>query len=142
MVAGVWLWGLAPWFFLVSAAANVKTAGARRLHFDLGWWSYVFPNTAFVLATLAIGEALQNHALQFVGTGLAAALAVAWAWVAAMTVRAVVRREVLWKGKDENRDEANPSTITTGGDEEGGATCAGAEWETQTWPKRARAGSY
>jgi tellurite resistance protein TehA-like permease len=53
VMVGVWLWGLACWFFLVSLAANVKTAESGRLHFGLGWWSFVFPNTAFVLATFA-----------------------------------------------------------------------------------------
>lgn len=112
LVAGVWLWGLALWFFLVSAAANIGTAGARRLHFGLAWWGYVFPNTAFVQATFAIGEALHSHALQVVGTALAGALVVAWACVAGMTLRAVVRREVLWKGKDE---DSGGATATVGG---------------------------
>jgi len=53
VMVGVWLWGLACWVFLVSLAANVKTAESGRLHFGLGWWSFVFPNTAFVLATFA-----------------------------------------------------------------------------------------
>jgi tellurite resistance protein TehA-like permease len=53
LVAGIWLWGLACWFFLVSLTANIKTVESGRLHFGLGWWSFVFPNTAFVLSTFA-----------------------------------------------------------------------------------------
>jgi tellurite resistance protein TehA-like permease len=53
LVCGIWLWGLACWFFLVSLAANAGAAELGKLHVSLGFWSFVFPNTAFVMATFA-----------------------------------------------------------------------------------------
>lgn len=43
---GLWLWGLALWFFLVSAFAHWSTVKhAPRWKFAMTWYSYVFPNT-------------------------------------------------------------------------------------------------
>jgi tellurite resistance protein TehA-like permease len=53
LMCGIWLWGLSCWFFLVSLAANAWAAEMKKLHFTLGFWSFIFPNTAFVLATFA-----------------------------------------------------------------------------------------
>lgn len=42
---GLWLWGLALWFFLVSLFAHWSTFRHARWHFAMTWYSYVFPNT-------------------------------------------------------------------------------------------------
>ncbi|CCX05753.1 Similar to Malic acid transport protein; acc. no. P50537 [Pyronema omphalodes CBS 100304] len=91
--------------FLVSLTANVKTAESGRLHFGLGWWSFVFPNTAFVLSTFAIGGALGSHAVNVFGTVIAGILVLVWFYVGGMTIRGVINKEVLWKDKGEDRDE-------------------------------------
>jgi tellurite resistance protein TehA-like permease len=52
---GVWLWGLATWFFLISITANlgrVVVAG-KEVEFTLGWWSFVFPNSELLLQSLS-----------------------------------------------------------------------------------------
>jgi tellurite resistance protein TehA-like permease len=42
---GLWLWGLALWFFLVSVFAHWSTVRHKRWQFAMTWYSYVFPNT-------------------------------------------------------------------------------------------------
>lgn len=42
---GLWLWGLAFWFFLVSVFAHWSTVRHGRWQFAMTWYSYVFPNT-------------------------------------------------------------------------------------------------
>ena len=42
---GLWLWGLALWFFLVSAGSHWSCVRDRRMTFAMTWYSYVFPNT-------------------------------------------------------------------------------------------------
>lgn len=42
---GLWLWGLAIWFFLVSTFAHWSTVKHKRWEFSMTWYSYVFPNT-------------------------------------------------------------------------------------------------
>ncbi|KAB5586079.1 voltage-dependent anion channel-domain-containing protein [Coniochaeta sp. 2T2.1] len=94
---GLWLWGLAVWFFLVSAGSLWKYLKPdHRLPFQMTWFSFVFPNTALVTATLALGKAFESHALQVTGCVLAGCLVVVWLFVFGYMLRALWRRELLW----------------------------------------------
>ena len=49
VLVGLWLWGLAIWFFLVSVGSLWKYVRAgHNMPFQMTWWSFVFPNTALV----------------------------------------------------------------------------------------------
>src|SRR5690606_25381206 len=74
----LWLWGLALWFFLVSIIGNLRLLISHKLHFSLGWWSFVFPNTAFVLATLSVGTAVDSKPLRIFGTVVTAVVVAMW----------------------------------------------------------------
>merc|ERR1711977_34040 len=56
--AGMWLWGLAIWLFLVSVGAHYSCATRGKLDFAMTWYSFVFPNTALTTSTFAISNAL------------------------------------------------------------------------------------
>ncbi|KAI9797282.1 MAG: hypothetical protein M1833_005578 [Piccolia ochrophora] len=112
---GIWLWGLAVWFFIVSVGAHWSCLGHGGLHFSLTWFSFVFPNTALVTATLAVGKAFSTRALQIVGTAMAAVLVLVWACVFVCMLRAIVRKEVLWPQMGEDKDEGG----FKGGDSDG-----------------------
>jgi tellurite resistance protein TehA-like permease len=50
-MAGLWLWGLSIWFFLVSVGSlwkYTRPEGKKKLRFQMTWFSFVFPNTALV----------------------------------------------------------------------------------------------
>jgi tellurite resistance protein TehA-like permease len=50
-MAGLWLWGLSIWFFLVSVGSlwkYVKPENRSKMPFQMTWFSFVFPNTALV----------------------------------------------------------------------------------------------
>jgi tellurite resistance protein TehA-like permease len=101
-MAGLWLWGLSMWFFLVSLGSLWKyLTPDHRLPFQITWFSFVFPNTALVTATLALATAFESEALKILGCVLAGCLVVVWILVFAFAVRAVWRRELLWP-KDED----------------------------------------
>ncbi|RDL37993.1 Uncharacterized protein BP5553_05426 [Venustampulla echinocandica] len=56
-VVGLWIWGLCLWFFIVSVGAHWRILlpnDSKTIRFDMTWFSFVFPNTALVTATLAI----------------------------------------------------------------------------------------
>ncbi|KAI1084734.1 voltage-dependent anion channel-domain-containing protein [Whalleya microplaca] len=97
-IAGLWLWGLSLWFFLVSVGSLWKYT--RRDHsimpFQMTWWSFVFPNTALVTATLQLGAALGSSGLRVFGCVMAAALVVVWVLVFATMVRCLWNRTLLW----------------------------------------------
>ncbi|CZT12616.1 hypothetical protein WAI453_005611 [Rhynchosporium graminicola] len=101
LLVGLWLWGLCLWFFLVSVGAHwqiVKPDPRQKhiIHFDMTWFSFIFPNTALVTATFAIANALHSRALRIFGTVLAGLLVLAWMYVFGRMIRAVWLRRILW----------------------------------------------
>lgn len=105
LTAAVALWGLALWFFLISVAANLLAVSRRNMHYTLGWWAWVFPNSAICLATFAIGSTLDSRALNVAGCVATAAVAGMWAFVLVMTVRGVIKGEIMGGTRDEDREE-------------------------------------
>ncbi|KAI9820225.1 MAG: hypothetical protein M1827_005847 [Pycnora praestabilis] len=101
----LWIWGLALWFFFVSVGAHWSCIRYGKMDFSMTWWSFIFPNTALVTSTLAIGLAFGSHAIQMVGAVMAGILTIGWFLVFGMMVRAVILKQILWPQKGEDRDE-------------------------------------
>ncbi|KAJ4354932.1 hypothetical protein N0V95_003398 [Ascochyta clinopodiicola] len=103
---GLWLWGLALWFFFVSVGAHWSCARRGKMDFAMTWYSFVFPNTALTTATFAIARALDgNSAIRYVGCTMTIALILMWIFVVVMNVRAVLIHQILWPQKQEDRTE-------------------------------------
>ncbi|KAL2129902.1 hypothetical protein VTI74DRAFT_7161 [Chaetomium olivicolor] len=102
LCAAVFLWGLSFWFFASATAAVVAGMPDRKFH--LSWWSFVFPNVGFTLASLRLGAALGSGGILWFGTIMTALLFLAWAFIAFRCIRAVYRREIVWPGHDEDSD--------------------------------------
>ena len=100
IMAAVFLWGLSFWFFTSAMLAVAVGMPDRRFH--LSWWSFVFPNVGFVIASIRIGNAVGNQGVLCVSTFMTAGLFVAWLFIAFRCVRAVYRREIVWPGHDED----------------------------------------
>ncbi|KAL1837650.1 hypothetical protein VTJ49DRAFT_3549 [Mycothermus thermophilus] len=103
-MAGLWLWGLSLWFFLVSVGSlwkYLRPESKGKLRFQMTWFSFVFPNTALVTATEALGTALDSDGLKIFGCVLAACLAMVWALVFYEMVRNLWRKELLWPKDDD-----------------------------------------
>ncbi|KAI9673454.1 MAG: hypothetical protein M1817_002916 [Caeruleum heppii] len=102
---GLWLWGLVLWFFFVSVFAHWSCVGRDRFHFAMTWYSFVFPNTALVTATLSIGKAFGSRPIQIIGTVVGANLVGVWVFVFVMMIRAVKLKHILWPQRGEDKDE-------------------------------------
>ncbi|PSK55913.1 hypothetical protein B9Z65_4791 [Elsinoe australis] len=102
---GVWLWGLAIFFFVVSAGAHWSCVGSKRMGFAMTWYSFVFPNTGLTTGTFAVGMALNNRPIQIVGCIFMVLLLIVWAFVFGMMIRAVRLKQILWPRKQEDKDE-------------------------------------
>lgn len=109
--AGLWLWGLAWWFFIVSVGAHWSTVRSGRTKFAMTFYSYIFPNTALTTATFAVGKALDNGPIQWLGCVMACLIVVAWAAIFSMMIRAVVNKDILWPQKQEDREEGGWKTL-------------------------------
>jgi hypothetical protein len=112
--AGIWLWGLAIWFFLVSVGAHFSCAARGKMDFAMTWYSFIFPNTALTTATFAVSKALHGdladvkgatRPFQILGCCMAVGLIAMWFFVFSMMVRAVLLRQILWPQMQEDRDE-------------------------------------
>ncbi|QDS75700.1 hypothetical protein FKW77_007892 [Venturia effusa] len=114
---GVWLWGLACWWFLVSCGAHFGPARKGKLHFAMTWFSFIFPNTALTTSTFAVSKALHGdlaeqegmprsaRPFQILGILMTVALVLMWFFVMGMMIRAVILRQILWPQMQEDRDE-------------------------------------
>jgi tellurite resistance protein TehA-like permease len=102
--AGMWLWGLAVWLFIISVGAHWSCASRGKLDFAMTWYSFVFPNTALTTSTFAISYALHGdettakdfsagaRPFQILGCIMAVALIMMWFFVFGMMIRYVFDR--------------------------------------------------
>jgi tellurite resistance protein TehA-like permease len=114
---GIWLWGLAIWWFLVSCGAHFNSAARGRLTFSMTWYSFIFPNTALTTSTFAVSTALHGdlanekgiphsaRPFQVLGVVMTVGLVLMWFFVFFMMIRAVCLRQILWPQMQEDRDE-------------------------------------
>lgn len=101
VMVGLWLWGLSLWFFLVSVGAFWKYYKPdRKMPFQMTWWSFVFPNTALITATDAMGNAFQSSGIKVFACVLAGCLIVLWAFVFYAMLRSLRHRKLLWPKGD------------------------------------------
>lgn len=85
------LWGFALWW-LVTALALTRNAGAQALVFTPGSWSFVFPMAALSLATVSLSRLWESDAILWLALLLSSMTAVMWCYVAAGAVRWVAAR--------------------------------------------------
>lgn len=101
----VWIWCLAFWFFAISVVAMVRGAIKRKVRFTLVWWSFVFPNVGFTVATGYIGQELGSEGVTWVASAMTIVVVVTWFVVLFAHVRAVIRKKIMWPGRDEDKGE-------------------------------------
>ena len=100
------IWCLALWFFAISVLACA--AATREMTFHLGWWAFVFPNVGFTIAVIRIGGQFQSEGVLWVGSAMTVVLVVVYLFVLGAYVRAVVRKQIIWPGRDEDAQHSDP----------------------------------
>lgn len=71
----------------------------------MAWFSFVFPNTALITATFAIGKAFSCKAINIVGCVAVFPLFIMYFFVCYRMIRAIAHRQILWPQKGEDRNE-------------------------------------
>jgi tellurite resistance protein TehA-like permease len=102
LVVSVFMYLFSVWLFALAVLGNVSVIG--KMPFSLSWWAFIFPNVGFTLATGAIGKELESEPILWIASGLTVALVVVWLVAAVGCIRAVWRGEIVWPGKDEDKD--------------------------------------
>lgn len=85
------LYFAAVFFFLLLLTQLPKFA---QVPFAMSWWAYSFPLAAFTIATLVMGERVQNSVYTMAGQGLYVLLVVVVGGLVARTLLAVTRHEI------------------------------------------------
>ncbi|KAH6644320.1 C4-dicarboxylate transporter/malic acid transport protein-like protein [Boeremia exigua] len=117
ILVGVFMWLVSFWFSALSTVSVLISA--NKSHFTLNWWAFIFPNVGLVTALLQIAEALELNSVQVVCAVATGVLTLLWIFCAVMHVRALLRREILWPGQDEDMEDINGDTDDMDGDEGG-----------------------
>jgi C4-dicarboxylate transporter/malic acid transport protein len=99
VLAGVYLWGLALWWFGVALVAVLMK---RPVYFHLGWWAGVFPNTGFTLATITLGKAINSDVVLKFSVFMSICLLLAYSFVLFHHIRAVLVQDIMYPGRDED----------------------------------------
>lgn len=106
VAVAVFLWATAFWFFSISLVSTLAGAlGMQGMSFHLVWWSFVFPNVGFTIVTIELGSALMSEGVLWLGSVMTVLLVVIWLFVGGMHIRAVLKGDILWPGKDEDHDQ-------------------------------------
>lgn len=98
--ASIFIWSLSLWFFCISVVANL--AVRKQLTFHLNWYAYVFPNVGFTITIIALGKNLRSQGAMAVGSAMTLLLVAMWIFVFIHHVKAIINREILFEGKDED----------------------------------------
>ena len=99
----IFLWMLAFWFCCVTICAVLVSV--RTMSFHLAWWSFVFPNVGFAIATTKIGQQLDSPGISGVASAMTILLVALWIFLFLCTIRAVLKKQILMPGKDEDKED-------------------------------------
>ncbi|KAK7430593.1 hypothetical protein QQZ08_002885 [Neonectria magnoliae] len=101
VLASLWLWGLAMWFFLVCVGSLWKYARAgSSMPFQMTWWSFVFPNTALVTATGVMGDIFESNGLHIFACVMTIGIIVVWFGVFSRMIWGLKEKTLLWPKND------------------------------------------
>lgn len=100
LLTAVFIWSLSFWFWAISVVSCL--AVYKSLRFHLNWWAFVFPNVGFTLAIINIGKTLQSQGVLWVGSVMTILMVVLYFYILFNHARAILRKEVLYVGKDED----------------------------------------
>ncbi|KAI9930725.1 hypothetical protein ASPWEDRAFT_39611 [Aspergillus wentii DTO 134E9] len=99
---GMFLWALSVWFFCIAFGSVIRDPPKA---FHLNWWAMVFPNTGLTLATITLAKSLRSAAFEWVATGMSICIICMFLFVFTSTVRAVLKKRIMWPGRDEDVSE-------------------------------------
>lgn len=96
--AGLCLWGLTVWFFILSVGGQWRSIFRKefRIRFDVSFYAFVFPNSALVSSTHAVGKAFSWKAVEIIGCVFIVLLIAVWLVIFLATIWGIWRRTLLY----------------------------------------------
>ena len=103
VTAGILLWLVAFWFCALTTVSVLVSA--KESHFTLNYCAFIFPNAGLIVALIRIATALNSNSIKGVCSGATIILIITWFFVAISNIRGLVKKQVLWPGKDEDMED-------------------------------------
>lgn len=100
LIFSIFIWTLGIWFLFMAIVGCVSVR--RDLKFSLAWYAFVFPNSGLVISIIALGNAMDSEAIKWVASVATILLVLVHLLVVASNVRSVLKKEIVWPGKDED----------------------------------------
>ncbi|PWN32695.1 uncharacterized protein FA14DRAFT_174387 [Meira miltonrushii] len=102
LALSIFIWCLAFWWLCISLGTILLDI--RDIGFSLVWYSMIFPNVGLCLATIDLGKALSSDPIGWIGSGVTIILVILYIYIFSRHILALFRGDILWPGKDEDKD--------------------------------------
>ncbi|CAI6332870.1 unnamed protein product [Periconia digitata] len=103
LLLAIFIWALAFWFFCIALVATLQTV--KQMSFKCVWYAMIFPNVGLTIALIQIGKQLLSPAIQWITSIMTIILIGLWLFVMVAHARAVVQKQVMMPGLDEDNDQ-------------------------------------
>lgn len=95
VVFGLIIWAMGVWWLMHAVLAVGLRCAQGRLHFNMGFWGFVFPLGVFTAATITLGRALSSEFFNYLSLVLIVIVVVLWLLVTWGTLHGVLRGSLL-----------------------------------------------
>jgi len=94
-IVSLLLWGFGLWWLIVAIAVIVTYFVKQGIPLTLGYWAFIFPPAAYVIASLIIAKALNLVFIKDVAIVLTGLLVTAWVINLILTVKGMINRTIF-----------------------------------------------
>ena len=95
VIVGLMIWGLGLWWLVHGMACVIIRMFSTRLHFNMGFWGFIFPLGVFIAGTISLGEALSSAFFSYLSIAFLVLLALLYVAVAFYTALGAYNRTLL-----------------------------------------------
>jgi C4-dicarboxylate transporter/malic acid transport protein len=89
------LWGFGLWWLLIAVMVITYYFIKQGVPVTLGYWAFIFPPTAYTIATLILAKSLNMPFMKYFAVVMATVLATAWTVNLILTVRGMINRTIF-----------------------------------------------
>jgi tellurite resistance protein TehA-like permease len=94
-VVSLLLWGFGSWWIVIAIAVIVNYFVKQGIPVTLGYWAFIFPPAAYILASLILAKASSLVFIKNVSVVLIVPLVTAWCVNVILTVRGIIDRTIF-----------------------------------------------
>ena len=94
-IVSLLLWGFGLWWLIVAIAVIGTYFVKQRIPVTLGYWAFIFPPAAYVIASLILAKALNLIFIKDIAIALTVLLVAAWVINVILTVKGMIDRTIF-----------------------------------------------